>query len=84
MRKTDTNKKMKVRALKASLVAMEFFYLDTHGAEQREVLNMSEELRHEIFSLVLGMSGLRWRVLQTERNNKAGGEGKSHMDRIFK
>ena len=84
MRKTNANKKMKVRALKSGLVAMEFVYLDTHGAEQCEVLNMSEEIRHEIFSLVLGMSGLRWRALQMERHNKEGGEGKSHMDRIFK
>ena len=75
---------MKVRALKASLVAMEFVYLDANGTEQCQMLNMAEDLRHEIFSLVLGMSGLRWRALQIERNNKAGGEGKSHIDRIFK
>ena len=82
--KMDAPRKAKVRALDFGVEAMEFIYLDNEGSERRERITMSEEARHEIFSLVLGWSGLRWRILHMERNNKAGGEGKSHMDRLFK
>jgi hypothetical protein len=84
MRKTQTAKKMKVRALKPNLEAIEFCYLDDADLEQCEVLSMAEEIRHEVFSLVLGLSGLRWRALQIVRHNKAGDENKSHLDRVFK
>jgi hypothetical protein len=84
MRKTQAAKKMKVRALKSHLEAIEFCYLDEGGTEHCEVLSMAGDIRHEIFSLVLGISGLRWRALQIERHNKAGDVNNSHLDRIFK
>ena len=84
MRKTKAAKKVKVKALKPSLGSIEFCYLDGQRLEQCEVFSMAEEVRHEVFSLVLGTSGLRWRALQIERHNKAGGENQSHLDRIYK
>ena len=84
MRKTQAAKKMKMGALKPNLEAIEFCYLDEAGLERCEVMSMAEEIRHEVFSLVLGISGLRWRGLQTERHNKAGDGNKSHLDRLFK
>lgn len=84
MRKISASKTVKVRALKSQMTGLEFYYLDAAGGEQCEALNMAEGIRHEIFSLVLGMSGLRWRTLQMERFYKAGGESKSHLDRVFK
>jgi hypothetical protein len=84
MRKKPAAKKMKARALKPNLEAIEFCYLDEEGSEHCEVLSMAEGIRHEIFSLVMGLSRLRWRALQIERHNKAGDVNKSHLDRIFK
>lgn len=84
MRKTKASKKMEVRALVPNLKVIEFGYLDEEGVEQCEVLCMPEEIRHEVFNLVLGISGLKWRALYMRRYNKAGGENKSYLDRIFK
>jgi hypothetical protein len=50
---------MEVRALVPNLKAIEFGYLDEEGVEQCEVLSMPEEIPHEAFNLVLGISGLR-------------------------
>ena len=84
MRKTQAPKKTKVKALKLSLGSIEFCYLDGQRLEQCEVFSMAEAIRHEVFSLVLGTSGLRWRALQIERHNKDGDENQSHLDRLFR
>ena len=84
MRKTQAARKTKARALKPNLETIEFCYLDEQRLEQCEAYNMAEHVRHEVFSLVLGISGLRWRALQMERNNKAEDGNQSHLDRIFK
>jgi hypothetical protein len=83
MRKVHAVKKMKVRALRPHLESIEFHYLDEAGSEWCEVISMAKDLRHEIFSLVLGVSGLSWRALQIERYNEAGDENKDHLDRGF-
>jgi hypothetical protein len=44
MRKTQVAKKMKARALKPNLEAIEFCYLDEEDVEQCEVLSMTEEI----------------------------------------
>jgi hypothetical protein len=84
MRKVHAAKKIKVGALKPHLEAIEFRYRDEAGLEQCEVISMAEDLRHEIFSLVLGVSGLGWRALQIDRHNKAGDENESQLDHAFK
>lgn len=84
MRKTGPTKTLKSRVLQVPVAAIEFLYLDAKGSEQCELLNVAEETRHAVFALVLGMGGRRWRALQIERANKAGGASKSHFDRLFK
>ena len=84
MRKSSARKVVKAKALKASLVSIDFVHLDEDGLEQTHVCSMPENVSQEVFSLALGLSGLRWRVLQVERHNKADGKGTSHLDSVVK
>ena len=79
MRKSSARKVVKAKALKASLDSIDFVYLDADGLEQTHVCSMPAHVRHEVFSLALGLSGLRWRVLQIERH-----KGTSHLDSVVK
>jgi hypothetical protein len=66
MRKTPTAEKVKARALTPNLESIGLCYLDKHGVEHCDGFSMAEAiLGHEVFSVVLDISPLRWRAIRT-------------------
>jgi hypothetical protein len=62
----------------------QFFATDAQGAGLNETITVQEDQRGEIFNLVLGWSGLRWRAIRIERprpETSTGKKKKKHLGR---
>jgi hypothetical protein len=63
---------------------LQFFATDAQGAGLNETITVHEDQRDEIFNLVLGWSGLRWRAICIERprpETSTGKRKKKHLGR---
>lgn len=55
---------------------LQFSAIDAQGVQMDETITVHQDKRDEIFNLVLGWSGLKWRALCMERRRAKSTEGK--------
>lgn len=60
----------KARPLQSTLERLELSYKDTQGMEVEKQIDLGRDERDEIFNLVIGVSGLRWRSMRPNRASR--------------
>ena len=72
MRKVPALRTSKMTILRSTLEGIEFSYMHADGTEATLRVDAQEQERDEIFNLVIGWSGLRWRPLRLDRKDAVG------------
>lgn len=78
MRKARPPKKTGITALGRDLGRIELYFKFERGGEMMEEVDIKDGRRDEVFNIILGWSGLRWRALQLSRA-AVKGDGQRHL-----
>ena len=80
MRKARTPKKPRVASLSPGTGRIELYFRTEQGSERVEEVDIKDGKRDEVFNVIVGWSGLRWRALQLSRA-AVKGDGQRHLGR---
>ena len=81
MCKVDSDPKIKALTFGIASSGLRFIANDIQGVQTDETITVREDKRNEIFNIVLGWSGLKWRAVCMQRHK---GETASSVKKYFK
>lgn len=63
---------------------LRFLAVDAEGVQADKTITLRRDERDELFNLVLGWSGVRWRAVRVKRSSSETAEGKdSRLERVL-